>query len=427
MRHPFSFHHFNFEWRFYLLFFTLQQGIIPHCFAQPGLNNFQTASGNGSNLQATISAPVGLVEGNLLVAGIALEKGNGVALTSPTGWILIRRTNNNSDCGIATYYKIASASEPASYSFGLSTSGNWAAGITRLTNVSVTSPIDTSSGVTGGNNTNPTAPSLTTRGPSRRVLCFYTNKKASTFTPDFMSLEIYDAPNTNGGGPANMMADFIQNNPGPTAVRTAIPVDPEKWAAQQVAITPFNVLPIELVDFKALACNEMKAVCLNWITASETGNDFFTVERSLEGETWTSIATVDGAGHSISPLNYSTRDESAPPGMLYYRLRQTDFDGSTTVFGPVAVQVKPERILAGFPNPASRTIHLTGDLPNGTLLIRLVDVNGKSVLENSIEHAASLEPGPLNIDLPELPAGAYLLTVGSPNDGVHQQLRIQVQ
>jgi hypothetical protein len=410
---------------FISLSFILLWCLASELRAQPVLHNFQTAVGDGTS--ASVNAPGGIIEGHLLVAGLALEKGNGVTtITPPSGWILIRRTNNNSDCGIATYYKVASASEPATYTFGFSTSGKWSIGITRLSYVSVTSPIDTSSGATGGSG-NVTAPSLTTRGPNRRVLCFYTNKKGITFTPDPLSTEIYDAPNAAGGAPSNMMAEFVQNNTGATVARTAVPTNTEKWAAQQLAITPYSLLPVELIDFKAVQCDNKRSACISWTTASETNNDFFTVERSRSGVEWEGIGNTDGAGNSSAPLHYTFEDNSAPSGMVYYRLRQTDFDGTTTVSDPVALLMKPGQEILGFPNPTSRSIRLQGDFPQGVLLVRLMDAAGKLVYDTSMDRGNADESGELNIALPELPAGAYVLSVNTVDGILQQQLRIQLQ
>ena len=89
-----------------------------------------------------------------------------------------------------------------------------------------------------------------------------------------------------------------------------------------------NPLPIELIFFKAKASNN--SVDLNWQTASEVNNDYFTLERSRNGSDFTSIGTVQGAGNSTHALNYSSTDYSPPKGIAYYRLRQTDYDGKTT-------------------------------------------------------------------------------------------------
>jgi hypothetical protein len=190
---------------------------------------------DGLSGNATIDKPDGTAAGDLLVAGIALEKGEDAQINPPNGWTLIRRTDNGTDAGLATYYKIAGASEPASYEFGL-TGQKWAAGITRITGADIANPIQASSGGIGGV-ANVTAPSLTTTKVNALVLAFFTNKKGTTYTPPFGTTEIYDAPNTEGGGPSQMLATFAQVLPGETGNQIAIPHVREKCAAQQVAIT----------------------------------------------------------------------------------------------------------------------------------------------------------------------------------------------
>jgi hypothetical protein len=87
-----------------------------------------------------------------------------------------------------------------------------------------------------------------------------------------------------------------------------------------------NPLPIELIEFKAKQIN--KSVELNWITASEKNNAFFTVERSKDGEDWDPVSFINSQGNSSTHQYYKTYDYSPFTGNSYYRLKQSDFDGS---------------------------------------------------------------------------------------------------
>jgi hypothetical protein len=98
-----------------------------------------------------------------------------------------------------------------------------------------------------------------------------------------------------------------------------------------------NVLPITLLSFRAEAREE--TVFTNWITAAEINNDFFTLERSKDGNHWERVSTTDGAGDSHTELSYSSTDQRPYSGISYYRLSQTDFDGTTTLSAPRAVEV----------------------------------------------------------------------------------------
>ena len=83
-------------------------------------------------------------------------------------------------------------------------------------------------------------------------------------------------------------------------------------------------LPVDLVDFSAV-CNEGNII-LNWMTASEMNNDFFTIERSYDQYTWEEIGIVQGAGNSNQINNYSLIDDSFTEETLFYRLKQTDYN-----------------------------------------------------------------------------------------------------
>ncbi|MBL8010943.1 MAG: hypothetical protein JNJ64_10070, partial [Flavobacteriales bacterium] len=89
-------------------------------------------------------------------------------------------------------------------------------------------------------------------------------------------------------------------------------------------------LPVELVHFTADPTGPA-SVRLSWATASEQDNAGFTVERSTDLEDWTAVAQVAGAGDAQTLLSYEALDDPAPPALLYYRLRQTDLDGGSTL------------------------------------------------------------------------------------------------
>lgn len=85
-------------------------------------------------------------------------------------------------------------------------------------------------------------------------------------------------------------------------------------------------LPVELISFTGHA--EQNYNVLEWITASEINNDYFTLEKSPDGIAFDTLATIDGAGNSNVVLNYKKTDERPYPHISYYRLKQTDFNGN---------------------------------------------------------------------------------------------------
>lgn len=123
-----------------------------------------------------------------------------------------------------------------------------------------------------------------------------------------------------------------------------------------VSCTP---LPVELLSFTGK--EHHGDVKLDWSTSSETNNDFFSLERSYDGTSWETIATISGAGNSSHPINYEHIDKNPASGTIYYRLFQQDFDGSVKPVGEVAVSIYGSGWTV-FPNPSNHdwNIHLPG-------------------------------------------------------------------
>ena len=118
-----------------------------------------------------------------------------------------------------------------------------------------------------------------------------------------------------------------------------------------------NPLPIELVEFNALKNNNQ--VDINWVTASETNNDFFEVEKSKDGIDFEKIITLKakGDGNSFEKQYYSTIDEKPYSGISYYRLKQIDKDKTFSYSEIKEVEFLQNGILI-YPNPASDIVNI---------------------------------------------------------------------
>lgn len=92
-----------------------------------------------------------------------------------------------------------------------------------------------------------------------------------------------------------------------------------------ITIPDCVALPIELLSFTGYC--DKRNVVLQWSTASESNNSFFTVEQSSDGTNWQIAGKVTGAGNSSSILNYTLTDIALNEETTYYRLKQTDFNG----------------------------------------------------------------------------------------------------
>ena len=122
------------------------------------------------------------------------------------------------------------------------------------------------------------------------------------------------------------------------------------WSASKNSNPP---LPIDLLNFSGKV--EGVAIRLDWTTVSETNNDYFTVERSKQGLNFEDVTNVDGAGNSNTTLNYRIYDENPLPGVSYYRLKQTDFDGNYQYSNIIPIQFISTATINVFPNPLAGT------------------------------------------------------------------------
>jgi len=148
-----------------------------------------------------------------------------------------------------------------------------------------------------------------------------------------------------------------------------------------------NPLPIELSSFNAV-CNNNK-VGITWVTASEINNNYFTIERSKDLQTWEIVTTIVGAGNSNTPIAYSYTDNNPfLETSSYYRLRQTDYNGTTVAFDPSAVkcnEVSSEISINYYPNPFnSELIISTKNAPDKMSEVIIYDIMGNKVYEKPI-------------------------------------------
>ncbi len=169
-------------------------------------------------------------------------------------------------------------------------------------------------------------------------------------------------------------------------------------------------LPIELLNFDAIYNG--KSVDTKWSTASETNNDYFTVERTIDGITYKNIGLVKSAapgGNSSSVLSYSLNDPDVKTGTYYYRLKQTDFNGHYEYSSLVPVVIdKGNDAFTIVPNPAHDiaeimyTLH--DDLPS---LLKITDTHGKMVFSESIENKKGKNK--YTINLSKYAKGVYFI------------------
>ncbi len=208
-----------------------------------------------------------------------------------------------------------------------------------------------------------------------------------------------------------------------TSTIAASSYSPFTLGSENIAANP---LPVVFKYFNGTRTT--KGITLNWATASEQNSSFFTVERSVDGKTFEVIGYTDAAGFSNELRTYSLSDVNAPAGTVYYRLQQTDVDGTsqTAPILTIGAGNSDELAVALFPNPTVNkqfTVQLSG-LNAGFVTIDLVSVTGQVVSTRTIQATgATLEQG---IALPkEVAAGMYNLVVKTADKTVRTRVTVK--
>ncbi len=167
-------------------------------------------------------------------------------------------------------------------------------------------------------------------------------------------------------------------------------------------------LPVELLNFSCE--NSKSSINLKWSTATETDNDYFTIERSGNGIYFEQIAKVQGAGNSSTTLHYEFTDRAPLSGPDYYRLKQTDYNGkyeySKTVFTMFSGEEKDVVVANVYPNPVSKRLNIDVNAPSDVpVKMEITDVTGKKVLVSDAALSSGINN--LNIDISDLASGLY--------------------
>ena len=174
-----------------------------------------------------------------------------------------------------------------------------------------------------------------------------------------------------------------------------------------VKLNPTSPLPIELISFTGKNNNGKNI--LEWTTASETNNDYFTLEKSSDAKTFQSITTIDRAGNSTLVLNYSFVDENHFAGINYYRLKQTDFNGAFSYSKTIAINSnsKSEYDFFIYPNPANNFINVFYQNANAKDEIKIINTLGETIIKTNDKNG---------IDIAALENGIYFVQIKTDNE-----------
>jgi len=171
-----------------------------------------------------------------------------------------------------------------------------------------------------------------------------------------------------------------------------------------------EALPVELTSFKG---NEtQKTNTLNWQTAAEINNDYFEIERSVDGRDFEVIGMEEGNGTTTLSSHYRFIDRS-PLITGYYRLRQVDFDGAFEYSDIIMVKredhdAKHDLII--YPNPVKDNMKIeyqTAKSQEST--VSVMNMTGQIL---SVQIVTSQEGrNILDLNSADFPTGSYILRI----------------
>ncbi|MCH6235253.1 T9SS type A sorting domain-containing protein [Cognataquiflexum rubidum] len=179
----------------------------------------------------------------------------------------------------------------------------------------------------------------------------------------------------------------------------------------------FTPLPVDLITWEG-SCEDGKTV-LKWVTAQEKENDFFTIERSLDAKNWVEVVKIDGAGNSEVQLEYEFKGLESIPGTTYFRLKQTDFDGTFAYSKIIRVTCQEESkfSLTVYPNPSNGIFKI--NLSQAGAEISIFDSTGKPVFHQQVQTQETF------IDISDFPSGIYFLQAWNGREVVGKKVVVE--
>jgi len=222
---------------------------------------------------------------------------------------------------------------------------------------------------------------------------------------------------------ANAQGKFIWNGPAQEATYFATVTDPRGNTSRFSSSTS---VPVELGSFFAEKLSY--GIRLRWETVSETNNLGFAVERKESD--FVEIGFIGGAGTTVEPQSYSYIDGN--PGGLnqVYRLKQMDFDGTTTCSDTITVRLQPPgsiELSPPQPNPSNGMTAFTIDLPSASSLdVTIFNIQGEKV--STIYHGTKSAGSHrfvwdgINVSGRRVSSGVYFIQISAENTTLNRKV-----
>ncbi len=193
---------------------------------------------------------------------------------------------------------------------------------------------------------------------------------------------------------------------------------------QQSACLSPMLLPVELSSFTA-TCQPSGNVLVKWKTVSELNNDYFSIERSVDGSHYSEVMILPGAGTSAAVHEYSWSDKEIIPGTVYYRIADNAINGSKVYSPAVSVSCGKvtDPVLSAYAD-GSGYLHISmngdGDLAG---MLDVIDMSGKLLVSIPVNSQMAAQQE-LQVFTGYLPEGVYLVSL--KNRAIHYCTKLAI-
>jgi len=178
-------------------------------------------------------------------------------------------------------------------------------------------------------------------------------------------------------------------------------------STSEVQVLSTALLPIQFDNFSGE--NQSNINYLSWTATADNGS--YLVDRSTDGKTFISIASVPAIQDNSATHTYSYADGTAPDGISYYRIENVSETGASIFTNTIEVKMNMQgAAFLYYPNPAKDNITLqlqSGDM--GPVTIRLIGVDGKVILQE--QDYKTMEGYTKKIDFVNIPRGLYFISL----------------
>ena len=163
-----------------------------------------------------------------------------------------------------------------------------------------------------------------------------------------------------------------------------------------------NPLPVDMISFTAKGMPQHSAI-LNWETAQELSNDYFDIQRSYDGTNFEVVGTVKGGGNSFDKVQYNYLDNQIAKefNLVYYRLNQVDFDGTSAISKMRSVSFEGQNNLIVWPIPAVNILNISTE--KAITELKIYNSTGKQM--------SILRKGEGKLDIQDYETGIYFIEI----------------